>query len=501
MNQQITVTVNGKTSLTVAGILLSEIIDGKKPCGGHGKCGKCKIIAKGMLSKLTEEEKRLLSKDELDHGFRLACLTYACGDCEITTISHKEKTQIVTDGKLPEFKIKPTFEKYGVVIDIGTTTLAARLYDTEGALLAQSSRLNPQQKWGADVISRIEVALDGKSDELAKAIRQALDSIISELASRVNLNTKDIDSIVVTGNTIMLSLLTGQSVEPFSHAPFAAERLFGETLTASELKLSNLSQNTPIYLPPCISAFVGADTTCAILATQFFEDKTAMLADIGTNGEMALWHHGKLIVCSTAAGPAFEGVGISMGMRGADGAIDKVSVEHEQLEVHVIGDTEPIGICGSGLVDAVACMLDLKILDESGYLDVDEFIIRYPVSLTPNDIRMLQLAKSAICAGLMTLIENEQLTLSDVSTLYIAGGFGNYLNKESAVKIGLIPQALSESVNVVGNAALSGAAMLLLDGSTRDIAISLAKKADTVELSVNPIFTEKYMMAMFLEEI
>ena len=501
MNKQITVTVNGKPRLAVAGIMLSEIINGEKPCGGHGKCGKCKVIAKGGLSELTEAEQRLLTADECADGVRLACLTYAVGDCEITTKSHNNKSQIVIDGELPEIEIKPSFSKYGASIDIGTTTLAARLYDKSGELLGSTSRINPQQEWGADVITRIEASLDGKASDLARAIRKALDSIISELSGIAKIDSKEIDSVVITGNTVMLSLLTEQSVETFSHAPFDAERLFGEIVRADELEFSQLIPSTPIYIPPCISAFVGADTTCAILATQLCDDGTAMLADIGTNGEMVLWHGEKLTVCSTAAGPAFEGVGISMGMRGADGAIDKVCIESGQMRAHVIGDVAPTGICGSGLVDAVACMLDLEIVDESGYLEDDEFIIQAPVSLSPKDIRMLQLAKSAICAGLVTLIETEKLNVTDISTLYIAGGFGNYLNKKSAARIGLLPVDLAESSKAVGNAALAGASMILLNDVIKERAEEIARSANTLDLSTNPVFSDQYMSGMMLEEV
>ena len=498
MNKQITVTVNGKPRLAVAGIMLSEIINGEKPCGGHGKCGKCKVIAKGVLSAPTNDELKHLIADELAKGVRLACMTYAFGDCEITTTSNKESSQIVTDGELPEFEISPTFAKYGIAVDVGSTTLAARLYGVDGNILGSTSRINPQQEWGADVITRIEAALGGKAADLARAIREALNGIIYELSVIAKIDSKEIDSVVITGNTVMLSLLTEQSVEPFSHAPFDAERLFGETVRAGELELSNLIPTTPIYIPPCISAFVGADTTCAILATELCDGDTAMMADIGTNGEMALWHGGRLTVCSTAAGPAFEGVGISMGMRGAVGAIDKVSIEDGELRSHVIGNTEPVGICGSGLVDAVACMLDLEIVDESGSLEADECTVQAPVCLIPKDIRMLQLAKSAICAGIVTLIDSEGLSASDISTLYIAGGFGNYLNKESAAKIGLFPKDLVDNSVAVGNAALAGASMILLNVEIKERAEEIARCANTLDLSTNPVFSDQYMSGMML---
>ena len=499
MKQQITVTVNGKPTLAVCGIIISELINGEKPCGGHGKCGKCKVIARGDLSEVTDAEKKNLTADELARGVRLACLTYALGECHIETITEREQTQIVSNGELPEFELHPTFLQYGVAIDIGTTTLAARLYDTKGTPHAETSRLNPQQEWGADVISRIEAALDGKARELAGAIRKALDEILAELAQKAGIFSQEIDGVVITGNTVMLSLLTEESVEPFSHAPFDAKRLFGETLTAESLELTSLKSETSVYLPPCISAFVGADTTCAILATELTQKtEPTMLADIGTNGEMALWSNGKLTVCSTAAGPAFEGVGISMGMRGAVGAIDKVTLKDDALHAHVIGDTEPKGICGSGLVDAVACMLDHEILDESGFLEDEPFTVQAPVTLTQKDIRMLQLAKSAISAGLMTLIQNEKFQPSDIQTLYIAGGFGNYLNPQSAARIGLLPNGLTACLQAVGNAALAGASMLLLNATVKEQAAKLAKKTAVLDLSTNPTFSELYMSGMTL---
>ena len=216
---------------------------------------------------------------------------------------------------------------------------------------------------------------------------------------------------------------------------------------------------------------------------------------------MALWSRGTLTVCSTAAGPAFEGVGISMGMRGADGAIDRVSIEDGALKPHVIGDGTPVGICGSGLVDAVACMLDLETVDESGYLEEDEFVIQDPVYLTPKDIRMLQFAKSAICAGVVALTETEKINASGISTLYIAGGFGNYLNRKSAARIGLLPKELSQKAKAVGNAALSGASMLLLNMEMRTKAEAVAKNARVLDLAASEVFLDRYVAGMMLEEV
>lgn len=498
LNENITVTVNGERLSTEKGKTLSELIGGEKPCGGHGKCGKCRVLASGALSEPTQTEKQLLTPDELARGIRLSCMTHALGDCTVTTFSHGE-THVLTAGELPSFALQPAFSKYGMAVDVGTTTVASRLYNTHGDLVAQASRLNPQSAHGADVISRIQAAMDGKGRELAASVRAAIDGMARELADKASISTKNIDGVVITGNTVMLSLLTEQSVEPFSHAPFEAERLFGETLTAEVLELSSLREDTPVYLPPCISAFVGADTVCAILATDLCQKQTAMLADIGTNGEMVIWHKDNLTACSTAAGPAFEGVGISMGMQGADGAIDKVSIVNGKPFAHVIGDEAPRGICGSGLVDTVASMLDIEALDESGYLEDDPFVIQSPVELTQQDIRMLQLAKSAICAGLMTLMKHEGLSSSDISTLYMAGGFGNYLNRAAAARIGLLPRELATKARAVGNAALAGASMLLLSADMKLRARELAYNARVAELSTDPLFSELFMTGMMLD--
>lgn len=501
MSENITVMVNGKPVSAIAGTVLSEIVAGEKPCGGHGKCGKCRVRVKGRISKPGEEERSLLSEEEFADGVRLACLTYALGDCEVELLSGGGKLQIETDGVLPEFVLHPSFAGYGLAIDIGTTTLAARLYDVKGKPLSETSRPNPQAEWGADVISRIEAAMSGKAELLAGAIRGALNRIIIDSADAANIRPEQIDGVCITGNTAMLHLLVNEPTEPLSRAPFEAGRLFGEKLSAEALDLSCLRPDTRVYLPPCISAFVGADITCAILATRLCGGDTAVLVDIGTNGEMALWHDGRLTVCSTAAGPAFEGVNISMGMRGALGAIDKVSLSDGELKAHVIGNGTPTGICGSGLIDAVACMLDAGIIDETGYLEEDQFVILAPVSLVPKDMRMVQLAKSAICAGMLTLIESRELSTADIASLHIAGGFGNYLNRKSAVRIGLLPSELAERVRLAGNAALSGASMLMLNSEFQAEAENLAQNAHVLNLSSNPVFSEHYTMGMLFEEV
>ena len=500
MKQQFTVTLNGKPMLAVQGMMLSEVVRGEMPCGGHGKCGKCKVIATGALSPLSDAERAHLSEAELARGVRLACLTSVEGDCTVLTDTEEKKKQIVTDGDLPNFDLKPTFSHYGAAIDIGTTTLAAALYDREGKRIASHSELNPQAAWGADVITRIEADLRGEGAMLTNAIRQALNEMLGALAEAAGIRSEEIDGVVITGNTVMLYLLSGVSTSPLSRAPFRADCLFGQTVVAETLKLSKLNADTPVHLPACISAFVGADITCAILSTGLTKKtRPAVLVDIGTNGEIALWKDQRLTVCSTAAGPAFEGVGISMGMNAREGAIDRVTLENGSLQAHVIGEGTPIGICGSGLVDAIACLLETEELDPSGYLEDEEITVKEPVIFTQKDIRMVQLAKSAICAGITTLIRNAKASSEELSELCVAGGFGRYLNMENAGRIGLLPSALVPVTKTVGNAALSGASMLLLNEDFRDLTVQMSRSGDTLELATNPIFMEEYTNGMLFE--
>jgi uncharacterized 2Fe-2S/4Fe-4S cluster protein (DUF4445 family) len=498
MKEQITVTVNGKLQKTLVGVSISEIIKAEKLCGGHGKCGKCKVIAKGMLSALTESEKNLLSADEIARDTRLACSTLVMGECEITTLYQNIGAHsIVTDAIMPKVNISTDFKDLGVALDIGTTTLAARLYSSNGKLLSSAGALNPQSSFGADVISRIEASLAGHAAELASLVRAAIDELVFQLCRDANVSPKSVNSLVLTGNTAMLYFLTATSPLALSRAPFLADRLFGETISAQDLALSSIADTANVYLPPCISAFVGADTVCALLSTELCNtNQTRMLVDIGTNGEMALWHNNKLSTCSTAAGPAFEGVGISCGMRGEAGAIDKISIVNGTLYAQTVGNLEPRGICGSGIVDAAACMLELELMDETGFLEDGDVILAKNVVLTQNDVRALQLAKSAIYSGLCTLVNKCNTDLANVTKLYVAGGFGRYLNMHSATRIGLLPEEMSEGIEVVGNAALAGASMLLLNSTLREQAENIAKNAEGIELASDPVFAELYMSSM-----
>ena len=465
-------------------------------CGGAGKCGKCRILCSGGLSEPSATEKELLGEELIKSGVRLACRTYITGDCVINT-EGKGYAVVKGDGILPEFSLCPSFKKYGVAVDIGTTTVAARLYGVDGSLLSSSSGMNPQRRYGGDVVSRMEAALDGKGGELASVIREYVSELIKKAASDAGVSTDGIDGAVITGNTVMLSFLTKTDTEPLTHAPFETSRLFGETVSAGDIGLTALPKETGVYLPRCVSAFVGADIVTALTAARIEKtDKTVVLTDIGTNGEIVLKNNNGTFACSTAAGPAFEGAGISAGMSGSSGAIDRVWVENGKIKARVIGGGEPAGICGSGIVDAVAALLDTELLDETGFMEDGDAVILPPVTLTQKDIRAVQLAKSAIHAGIITLLKTAGVGCGDVDTLYIAGGFGSYLDVSNAAKIGLIPAELEKKVKVIGNAALSGASALLLSEPLKQSSDCYAKSIKTVNLAANPLFVSEYTEKM-----
>lgn len=463
--------------LAQAGIHLAQ------PCGGRGVCGKCAVELSGGVSAPTPQEQRM--------GVRLGCQAVLEGDAQI--ILPVEQPMDVEGGQTRRRRVSsPLGANYGAAVDIGTTTLAVQLYDLRsGECLAAQGMLNPQTSVAADVIGRIDAALKGRLQAQQGQIQSALRTMLQVCAARAEIAAEQIDGLVVTGNTTMLHLLTGRSPEALSHAPFEAEHLFGEDAALFE---------KTAYMPPCLHAFVGADITCAVLASGMCDKaETALLCDVGTNGELALWKDGVLYVTSTAAGPAFEGAGISCGCSSVRGAIDRVWVEDGQVRVHTIGEEAPRGLCGSGLIDAIAALLEEEIIDETGAMEED-YPLAPGVVLTRGDVRAVQLSKAAIAAGIQCLLEAAGCDMDDVARVYLAGGFGSHMNLASAARIGLMPEELIDRVQVVGNAALDGAAALLTDGTLKAATEAIRRCARHVDLGGKPRFNELYMEAMFFGE-
>ena len=491
-------------------LLEREGISHPHPCGGRGTCGKCAVRIEGALSPLTAAE--------LKAGTRLSCQTTLLGDATLT-VSEGTKMQIEgtdngdtpvksdrqrrhaplnpNDGDAPtvssstddkDAPIRSDRQRRHAAVDIGTTTVVVQVYDDVGRLCGSAAELNPQSSVAADVMGRINAALNGKAELLQQQILETLKRLLHEAAGE---HYEHLKKMVITGNTTMLYLLTGRNPESLATAPFEADHLFdGETEILG----------IPTLLPPCISAFVGADITCALLASGICEGhETALLCDIGTNGELALWHNGTLTVTSTAAGPVFEGAGIVKGMLGQSGAIESVTFENGKLVCRTIDGLPARGICGSGLIDAVAAGLEAELIDDTGFLEEDPLPLMDGICLYGQDVRSLQLAKSAVASGIGALLHYADLAPKDIARCVIAGGFGKHLNLKSASRIGILPGTLAENADVIGNAALAGAAMLLLHPEIREQARSLAQKAKHIELGGDPTFNELYIENMMFE--
>ncbi|OGO90700.1 MAG: hypothetical protein A2Y17_03150 [Clostridiales bacterium GWF2_38_85] len=471
------------------------------PCGGKQRCMKCRIQTNGILSEPTEKEKELLTDQEFSNGIRYACMTYAEGNA-IVLLPDTVKESIMTDINFRSGIIAHKRNGYGIAIDLGTTTLAAYLFNLlNGELIDVRSERNPQTIFGSDVITRIGKSVEGQKQELADIIRSG----ISELCLSLN-STDEINSMVITGNTAMLYLLAGRDIKSISAAPFIADCLFGYVTNTDELGIKGI--NASVYLPDCVSAFIGADTVCAALSENLdTATDNVIIIDIGTNGEVMLKAREKLLCCSTAAGTAFEGEGITMGMTARDGAIYSISAINGELYSKTIGNIKSSGLCGTGIVDAVATLIDLGCIDETGliienckyyikYKDENSIKIIDDIVITQKDIRALQLAKAAICAGIETLIHYAKLSVNDIDRLIIAGGFGTALSTASAVKIGLIPKELYEKAYSVGNAAAAGAAIMLIDPDKKNRSKSISVFAETIELSTDTFFFDRYISDM-----
>ena len=464
---------------TVSQVLMQGQVPVNHPCGGHGVCKKCALKMEGALSPRGEAEKHL------PEGVRLSCICELLGDACVWVDQDTMKA-IEHDGIMQDVALNPMDGHVGAAVDVGTTTVAVRLLDLHtGEVLGVETMENPQRQIASDVIGRMESAMKNGGEVLRKTICDAVDQMVESLCKKAGVTACDVR--VVTGNTTMLYLYTGKDPSCLSCAPFEADCLF-------DLQAENT------YFPPCMSAFVGADITCAVLASGMTKkDHTALLVDVGTNGEIALWKNGQLLVSATAAGPAFEGGGIQMGCGSIPGAVDKVWAENGKIEYTTIGNGAPVGLCGSGIIDACAALLDTEMVDETGATDEDELTIAPGVFLTDRDIRAIQLAKGAIAAGIKTLMDEQHITAEEIDVMYLAGGFGSHLNLESAARIGLIPRELVKKTVVIGNAALSGAHMMLLNLSCQDEARKIASRARTVNLGGNPAFTENFMECMMFE--
>lgn len=439
-------------------------------------------------------------------------------------------TGVYNDFTLISFEAGDTEESnYGLAVDIGTTTVVAYLMDLKsGKKIGVASGLNVQKAYGQDVISRINHTMTNEDglETLRKGIVDQLNSLIASLAERHSISLSNMYSMTVAGNTTMMHLFLGLPPENIAAAPFIPAVLEPMQVPAKELGI-RIAESGWVYIIPGISAYIGADITAATLAGRLLEsDKTGLLIDIGTNGEIMLGDRNGLLACSTAAGPAFEGATIRDGVGGIAGAINVVSMGEESLHYTTIAEEKPVGICGSGIVDTISTLLYFGIIDKTGRMQENDEIEngigkklaknltkekeqaafklvdssqtshRDTILLTQRDVREIQNAKASIAAGINTLIKEAGKEATDIDTVYLAGGFGSYIDKHHAVHLGLIPEVLENRIRVIGNAAGSGAIMALLSKDHYNSCKEIAARTKYVELSSSPAFMDDYVKSM-----
>lgn len=500
-----------------AGIILNSV------CGGTGTCRKCLVM-------LQPEGREVL-----------ACQHHVESDLAVTIPLESRffEQKILKHGVAAEIEVRPDVYRkhragdakkkiFGIAVDVGTTTVVAKLLDmTDGRVLATAAVLNPQTPFGDDVISRITYGQrDFQLAELHQTIIDCINQLTTQLCSSARVEAADVYEMCIVGNTTMNHIFLKLPIAQLGHAPYRAYSLDAHDVPPEPLGLlMNPAGN--VHTVENIAGFVGADTTAVALAVDIGSAEQMTLAiDIGTNGEVVLGTKNKLYAASCAAGPAFEGARISCGGRAADGAIQGVVAGRDDINLDVIGIYPARTICGSGLIDAVAILLDLGVIDETGrFVERQKLAAKLPpavlaritefegrpaftlaegnaaagwpkVFLTQRDIRETQLAKAAIRAGIKLLQKKVGVQDSDIACVYLAGAFGNYIKPANAVRVGLLPDVPLDHVHSVGNAACAGAQMALISEDCRRAAGDLARKIEYLEIANEPDFQDVFADSM-----
>ncbi len=475
-------------ALVCAGIAVSA------PCGGVGACGKCKArLISGRVEGVSPDA----------DGIILVCRATAISDITVEMLEQADEGLVT----FARGAISNGDGGYGIAIDIGTTTLAGCLVDLgDASVISEASATNPQCALGADVISRIEAASAGRLDILAALARSGVRGIVDRLMSAAPSGV-NVTELAVAGNTTMLHLLLGVDPSGIGIAPFIPAFTEEMTVTGGELGL-----DVPrVRLLPSASAYIGSDITAGAALLGIDGSESALFIDIGTNGEILLSHGGKIYAASTAAGPALEGACIECGISGVAGAVSHVRQSGGSLELTTVKDSEPIGICGSGLLDLAALLLDEGIIDPEGcfcntaakplcsHLRDEKFYLTDEIYISLADIRQLQSAKSAIRSGIECLLAEVGIDFKGLSCLYIGGGLGYFMDPRSAARVGIFPPCLLDRVRVVGNTALGGACLSLLGEEQRQQIRLVAEKIQVLELSDSPTFADRFINNMLFD--
>lgn len=535
------------------------------PCTGKGNCGKCKVETYGILSDKTKEEKELTQDDFI----RLACMTKVKGDVQIKLIKKLSTLKTINKGVSIDTKLDSSIKKvelspvtsknyipyekridykvdnlsifkkigqaeqnkyemiYGVVfkqtilniapksekilgvaVDIGTTGISTYLIDLEkGQVLNMVSALNPQTEYGNDVLSRITFSMkqDDGIDVLSKCIRDKINSMITQLIED-KFFARDIYRVIIAANTTMLHLFLGVKPDSIAIAPYRAVFLDEINIKANELDIK-INDEGILTLIPSVSSYVGADIVAGIVATDFQNKKhSSVFIDIGTNGEIVAVSNGEMAASSTAAGPAFEGMNISCGMRAEEGAIEGFEIDNDfNVNYSTIGGGKPTGICGSGLLDIVASLVKTKVVLNSGRFNKElaiqlkdrlkdkKFYLTEKIYISQKDIRQVQLAKGAISSGIIMLLKQIGIDIKDIEEVVVAGAFGYHINPDSIKTIGLIPKGFNGEINFVGNSSIEGARIALINEDKLKEMSVIKENIKVVELSTREDFQDYFI--------
>ena len=518
------------------------------PCDGAGTCGKCRVkIPAAHRQYLREAPHDWLTQAERAEGWVLACQCVVHGDLQVESEQNTDdEMKILSKGQAVAVELNPWITKtfdaaraqtsvqaggvalvsepgdttralFGVAVDIGTTTLVVALVDLrDGRELSVASGLNPQARHAQDVLSRIKLGSQPEGLQLLQGeLIAELNRLIGEAAAEAKAPVQHIYEAVFSGNTTMLHLATRTNPASLGKYPYTPARPCGESLRAAEVGLA-IAPDGQVYLPPIMSAYVGADITSGILAAKLAALRgVTLFVDIGTNGEMVLAVNGQLTATSTAAGPAFEGMNIACGMRASRGAIELVSLAGDRVEIKTIANAAPVGLCGSGLLDAVGELAAHGVVDKNGRFRVNGalpdrpwkdrvgvldgkpvFHIADPVYLSQKDVRQVQLAKAAVRAGIELMLRANNLTAAHVDRVLIAGSFGFHLRTASLIHLGLLPREFEDRVEFVGNTSKTGARAFLLDRRLRDELKQLVRRVRVLELANDPAFEKTFVQAL-----
>ncbi|MDR3315154.1 MAG: ASKHA domain-containing protein [Coriobacteriales bacterium] len=522
----------------------------ESPCDGVGTCGKCKVrVLAGAETLETSDDRHKLSEEERAEGFVLACSSTVFGDMTVeveSTEGHNKTLKILSEGASFAYELEPFITKrfeggqttiyagdeplgveegdttdklYGLAIDIGTTTVVTALIDMlTGEELDSVSALNPQSLHAQDVLTRIKFASTPEGlREMHESVTAQFRSMTDDLCARAGVDKRFIYETVYSGNTTMIHLATNVNPATLGKFPYIPQIFGGNHIPAAEYGL-DIAPFGLIYLPPIITAFVGPDITSGVLAARLHERRgTTLFVDIGTNGEMIIARDGTLSATSTAAGPAFEGMNITSGMRAGTGAIEYFSIaEDGSIELRTIGATKPVGICGSGLFDIVGELARVGVIGKNGRIvpanrgtypemlkervvelnGKPAFCVADEVFITQGDIRQVQLAKGAVRSGVEAMMTSVGVSEAEVGAVQIAGSFGYHLRADSLVNIALIPAALGDRIEFVGNTSKSGAQAFLLNTPCRAEMEEVTAQVNSVELSNQEGFDKLFVACL-----